>query len=142
MKKLSMLAIMASTITFVACGQKIDASKVPGAVKTSFAKTYGNAAVTWEKEKGNYEANFKQDGKSMSVILKPNGTMLESEVSIKVEELPAAVMSYMKEHYKGITVKEAAKITKADGTINYEAEIKGKDVVFDSNGKFLKEEKD
>jgi hypothetical protein len=35
-----------------------------------------------------------------------------------------------------------AKITKADGTVNYEAEVDGKDVIFNSIGKFLKEAKD
>ena len=57
-------------------------------------------------------------------------------------ELPEAVLSYVKEHYKGKVIKEGAKITKADGTVNYEAEVSGKDVIFDSNGKFIKEAKD
>jgi hypothetical protein len=48
----------------------------------------------------------------------------------------------MKQHYPGIAIGEAARITKANGETNYEAEIKGKDVVFDAKGKFLKEEKD
>ena len=66
----------------------------------------------------------------------------ESEMEIKVADLPATVQAYMKEHYKGKTVKEGAKITKADGTVNYEAALGGKDVIFDANGKFLKEMKD
>ena len=142
MKKLLMMGTMVSAIALGAIGQKIDAAKVPAAVKSSFEKNYAGNTATWEKEKGNYEASFKQDGKSMSVILTPKGTLVESEVSIKADELPASVLSYMKTHYKGVTVKEGAKITKANGTINYEAEVKGKDVVFDANGKFLKEEKD
>jgi hypothetical protein len=56
--------------------------------------------------------------------------------------LPATITSYMKEHYKGIAVKEASKITKANGEVNYEAGIKGKDVRFDANGKFIMESKD
>jgi len=51
-------------------------------------------------------------------------------------------MEYVKAHYKGATAKEAAKITKADGTVNYEAEVSKKDVIFDAKGKFIKEEKD
>jgi hypothetical protein len=39
-------------------------------------------------------------------------------------------------------VKETAKITKANGEVNYEVGIKGKDVLFDAKGKFLKEAKD
>ena len=142
MKKL-LIFIVVLTIGGFANGQKLDASKVPAVVKTSFAKQYtGITDVKWEMEDGAYEAGFRKDGKSMSAIFDPNGTFKESEVVIKITELPAGVLDYMKQHYKGITVKEAAKITKANGEVNYEAEIKGKDVVFDTNGKFIKEAKD
>ena len=61
---------------------------------------------------------------------------------MKVTELPANVLSYVKEHYKGKTIKEASKITKATGIVNYEAEVSGMDVIFDASGKFIKEMKD
>ncbi len=127
-------------IAAVATAQKSDA---PAAAKTAFAKAYPDVTnVKWEKEDGNYEASFEQKGNKLSVIYDAKGVMKESEVEIKASELPAAVTSYMQQHYKGVTVKGGAKITKADGTINYEAAVKGKDVVFDANGKFIKEEKD
>lgn len=132
-------------VVFITCSaqaQKMDASKVPAAVKTSFDKKYPGVTAKWELEDGAYEAGFKKDGQSMAATFKKDGTFMESEVSIKVTELPVKVMSYMKEHYKGITVKEGAKITKSGGEVNYEAEIKGKDVIFDANGKFIKEAKD
>lgn len=128
--------------TFTACGQKTDASKVPAAVKASFAKKFPGVTVRWEKENNQYEAGFKQNGKTMSALFETNGTLTETEMDIKASSLPAAVLSYIKEHYNGKVIKEAAKITKADGTVNYEAEVSGKDVIFDSNGKFLKEVKD
>ena len=137
-----MLAALAVFVTTSACAQKLDASKVPAAVKASCAKQYPGIAVTWEKEDGKYEASFKQNGNAISAMFEPNGTFTESEVDIKVAELPATVLAYVKEHYKGKTIKEGAKITKADGTVNYEAEVNGKDVIFDASGKFLKEMKD
>jgi len=70
------------------------------------------------------------------------GILKESEVSMPVSELPATVSEYLAKNYKGIPVKGAAKITKADGTVNLEAEIKGKDILFNTNGKFIKEVKD
>lgn len=124
------------------CAQKIDASKVPAPVKAAFTKDYPNISPKWEKENGKFEAGFKQHGSVMSILYEANGTMVESEIDIKVSDLPASVLAYVKEHYKGKTIKEGAKITKADGTINYEAEVGGKDVIFDANGKFLKEEKE
>jgi hypothetical protein len=48
----------------------------------------------------------------------------------------------MKKNYPGTKVEEAAKIVKANGDINYEAEVHHKDVIFDANGKFIKEAKD
>lgn len=56
--------------------------------------------------------------------------------------LPQNVQSYLKTHYKEAKVKEAAKIVKANGDINYEAKVNGKDVIFDDNGKFIKKTRD
>jgi len=142
MKKLITLLVMVVLIGCAACAQKLDASKVPAAVKAAFTKQYPGTAVKWEMEDGKYEASFKQNGSSMSVLYGANGTMTESEVDIKTTELPAAVLAYVKEHYKGKSIKEGAKITKADGTVNFEAEVDGKDVIFDASGKFIKEVKD
>ena len=142
MKKNIMMAVAALSVAFSASAQKLDASKVPAAVKASFAKQYPGAIAKWEKEDGKYEAGFKKDGNTMSALFETSGTMTESEVDIKVAALPAAVLAYVKENYKGKTIKEAAQITKADGTLTYEAEVNGKDVIFDANGKFIKEIKD
>ncbi len=141
MKKLLIMSSLVASIALPACAQKLEASKVPAAVKTAFTKKYPGAMAKWEKEAGNYEANFKQNGNNISAVFSPNGNFTESEMDIKVADLPANVLAYVKAHYKGKNIKEGAKITKADGTVNYEAEVNGKDVIFDDNGKFLKEVK-
>lgn len=116
---------------------------IPAAVKTAFTKAYPTATkVKYEKEDGNYEVSFVDKGNEISVIYDARGILKESEQELKISALPASVTAYMKEHYKGMPVKGAAKITKTDGSINYEAALKGKDVIFDANGKFLKEVKD
>lgn len=137
MKKLLLLAML--FIAFGTYAQKIDASKVPAAVKTSFAKQYPGATAKWEKEEGKFEAGFKLNGKKASAVFDTNGTMEESEIEMKSSDLPAPVLAHVKEHYKGKSIKEAAKITKSDGTVTYEAEVDGKDVMFDVSGKFIKE---
>jgi Putative beta-lactamase-inhibitor-like, PepSY-like len=141
MKKLLSLVALATAFGFSACAQKLDASKVPAAVKATFEKQYPGVSVKWEKEYGKYEAGFKQNGNTMSALYEANGTMTESEMDIKVSDLPASVLAYVKENYKDKKIKEGAKITKSDGTVNYEAEVDGKDVIFDAKGKFLKEMK-
>jgi len=138
MKKIFLAVAVLITVTVTA--QK---SGAPVAAKTAFAKAYPAATkVKWEKEDGNYEVSFVDKGNEMSAIYNADGVFQEIEHEMKVAELPAPVSAYMKEHYKGIVVKGAAKITKADGSINYEAAVKGKDVLFDINGKFIKEAKD
>ena len=139
MKRISWTVILIAAITSTSCAQKIDASKVPTAVKQAFAKAHPNVTVKWEKEDGKYEAGFKTGTLTISELYTAAGIMEETETDIEVSQLPAPVLTYVKENYKGKTIKEGAKIVKADGTIIYEAEVGGKDVLFDANGKFLKE---
>lgn len=123
--------------------QKIDPSKVPAAVKISFAKKYPDVdRVKWEKEGDGFEAGFKDNDHSMSALFAADGTLTESELTIPAASLPPSVQAYVKAHYKGNVIKEAAKITKASGEINYEAEVKGMDLIFDANGQYLRSEKD
>jgi len=137
MKKILLIVTVLASLSVMA--QK----DAPASAKSAFAKAYPNATkVKWEKEDGNFEVTFEDKGNEMSAIYSPNGVFMEIEHEMKVAELPASVSTYMKTHYKGVTVKGAAKITKADGSIMYEAALKGKDVLFDANGKFVKEAKD
>lgn len=142
MKKNLMIACFCLSFGISASAQKIKESEVPAAVKASFSKQYPGITAKWEKEDGNFEAGFKKDSKEMSAIYQANGMMMESELSIKESELPAAVLNYVKVNYKDKKIKESAKITKADGSINYEAEVDGKDLIFDSKGNFVGVSKD
>ena len=137
MKKLMMPALVVLVISSSACAQKLDASKVPAVVKQSFSKQYAGATAKWELEDGHYEAGFKHNGTEMSVLYDANGNMKESEVEIKVAELPANVLTYINAHYAVKKIKEAAKITDAKGIVKYEAEVGGNDLIFDANGNFL-----
>lgn len=133
------LLVLTVVFSVAVSAQKSDAT---AQAKAAFTKAYPKATkVVWENEDGNYEVSFEQNTKKMSVIYNPKGSLVESELEMNTSELPASVTAYMKEHYKGVALKGAAKITKADGSINYEAAIKGKDVLFDTNGKFIKEVK-
>ena len=142
MKKSILVAVVSITTALNACAQKLKESEVPATVKTSFSKQYPGITAKWEKEAGKYEAGFKAGEVNTSVLYDLNGTMVEIETEINVQSLPATVTTYIKENYKGKNIKEAAKITKADGSVNYEAEINGRDLIFDATGKFLKEVKD
>lgn len=125
-----------------ASAQKIKEKDVPPAVKNTFSKVYPQVKeAKWEKEGENYEAEFEQGRTESSVLIDSNGKILETEVEIAVQDLPATVKDYVQKTYNNASIKEAAKITNARGLITYEAEIKGKDLIFDANGSFIKEVK-
>jgi len=44
----------------------------------------------------------------------------------------------VKAHYPGAKITEAGKVTDAQGKTRYEAEVKGKDLLFDEKGEFVK----
>jgi hypothetical protein len=121
-----------------ASGQKSNA--IPEPVKHAMKKLYPSAQdIEWKEENGNYEAEFKGGGKKQSVLLDDKGSVLETEIEVPMSDLPKAALQYLEAHYKGQKVKETAMITDAKGIVTYEAEIKEKDLLFDSNGNFLKE---
>ncbi|HEY4060430.1 MAG TPA: PepSY-like domain-containing protein [Puia sp.] len=135
--------IIASVLTLVVFGsraQTLKPSDVPPAVRAGFGKKYPDATrVTWEKEKGNFEANWGgKSGEDNSVQYSPSAKFLEYARAIPAGDLPAAVSSYVKTHYKGQAIREAARVTDAAGRVTYAAEIKGKELIFDDKGSFLK----
>lgn len=116
---------------------------VPKTVKDALAKKYPEASkVTWEKENGNYEANWGgKSGEDHSVQFTPSGEFIEIVNAIPVSELPKNTIDYVKAHYKGAKITEAGKVTDAKGKTSYEAEVNRKDVIFNENGNFVKSEK-
>lgn len=114
------------------------AQSIPASAKSAFAKLHPQAtSVKWDKEDGDYEASFKENGKSMSVVMNGKGTLKETETDIAVSELPASVRDYVAKQMPGKKIKEAAIIVDASGK-KYEAEVGGKDLLFDMAGKPLK----
>lgn len=139
MKK-SIFVLAGLMISLVASAQKLKESEVPSLVKEAFQKSYKDPKdVEWEKEDANYEVEFETGKTDQSVVYDTNGNVLETEIEINVAELPSAAKDYMAKNYKEAKIKEVKKITQSAGAINYEVEIKGKDIVFDANGGFVKE---
>ena len=152
MKKLVTVALMVVGLSSMAFAQEKGEGKegkeekenkvmVPTAVKQAFEKQHAGVKAKWDNEDGKFEASFKKDKQDMSVLYNANGTMEEMEASIPVTEVPANIKAYITAHKLG-KIKEAAKITKANGTVEYEAEVKTGDALFDSKGNFIKIVKD
>jgi hypothetical protein len=120
--------------------QRVPGDKVPPAVKSALATKCPYAkGVTWEKEKGNFEANWGGKSKEdSSVLFTPDGGFVEMVVATPVSFLPSAINSYVKEHYPTSKITEAGKISWPGGKSGWEAEVKGKDLVFDERGGFIR----
>lgn len=124
---------------FLAFSRCSIASEIPAIVKASFTKAYPTVKnVKWNKENENYEASFDLNEDDCSVLFDAQGNIIETEIEIEASKLPKGVLEYIKEHYKK-SIREISKITDAKGIITYEVEIKGKDILFNSEGSFIKE---
>ncbi len=122
--------------------QSIPASDVPQNVLSSFAEKFPNAKVEkWQKEKNDYEAEFKRAGIEFSAVISADGKFMEMEQEIKTSELPPAIRQSCDKNFAGYKLHEASRITDAGGKVTYEAEMKeGKnhfDAIFDFEGNLL-----
>lgn len=132
--KILVVAVLLTGLVAQVKGQK----KAPAAAKAAFAKDHPSVtSPTWETERGNYEANWKQNGADHSALYTAGGKFVASEADIEVDRLPMAARTYIKEHLR-TKVKEASENVDDKGTVTYEADVKAKAYVFDQNGKFLK----
>ncbi|MBV4360444.1 PepSY-like domain-containing protein [Pinibacter aurantiacus] len=144
MKQYLIMAVAAMATLTVFSQEKTESKnvKAPAAAEAAFKKSFPAATkVKWEKEGANYEVNFLEGKKEMAAVYGETGNWIETEEEIAISALPASVDAYVKQQKKG-SIKEASKITKANGEINYEAEVNKQDLIFDKDGKFIKVEKD
>src|SRR6478609_9146364 len=132
MKKL-LFAGIALVITGNLSAQDLKSKDVPTPVKKALVSKYPQAAkVSWEKEKGNYEANWGgKSGEDNSVTFTSSGAFIEIVKAIPVSALPKTIAPYVAAHFKGEKIKEAGKVTDAAGKTFYEAEVKQGDLIFD-----------
>lgn len=113
-------------------------SSIPAVVKAKVISAYPKATnVKYEKEDKGFEAGFKNEGKEMSILMDVKGNILETETDISVSDLPKEVQEYLTKNFKGKKIKEAAEIIDARGMKKFEAEIGGKDYLFDEKGNLL-----
>ncbi|MCX6291643.1 MAG: hypothetical protein NT126_07745 [Bacteroidetes bacterium] len=142
MKK-AILTIAVLGITFFVQAQHVDESKVPAAVKKALYQKYPDQSdVKWEKEKGKYEASFNAAGIPTSVLINSTGSILEFEFVVSENELPREIFDYLSNTEPKQAIKKASIIKDAAGNKMFEAEVNGNDYIFDSNGKFIRKEKE
>lgn len=136
------MAIAFSTVLFAQTEEKTKKVTVPANVKEAFAKDFPEKKAKWEMEDGDYEAHLKINGSDASAIYDKKGHRKAVELTIATSELPTDVLEYVKKKYPTSKIVETAKTTDDKNAVTYEAAIgkNGKtfDLIFDSNGKFIK----
>ena len=147
MKNLIVVVVLIFGIVTISAQTKKEV-KVTEKAKACFAKHYPNVKeVKWGMEgKTEFEAEFKQNGEAISVVIDAEGNLKETETDISKSSLPKGVEEYVAKYHKGWKITEAAKIVDAKGNATFEAQIsKGKvnkDLIFNKAGKPVQESKE
>jgi hypothetical protein len=118
---------------------------VPAVVKGAFVKDFPAAKnAEWGMEDKDFEAEFQLNGVATSANYNKEGHRLETETTIKNDQLPKAALDYIGKNFPGSKITEAAKTIDDKNVTTFEAllEIKKESVavVFDASGKFLEKE--
>ena len=141
MKKYLTTIIIFFFLIAVTHAQELKTANVPKEIRSAFLAKYPQSTkfkVSWEKEKGNYEANWGgKSGEDNSALFTPTGSFIEIVKAISINQLPDNALAYIKKN--NVKITEAGLVTDAGRTVTYEAEMKGgKELVFDKNGNFIK----
>ena len=117
--------------------------ETPQAVQDAFEKKYpGENDPDWHKDSnGNFESHFKQDGESYRADFNPDGQWIETERSIKKDDLPKAVKNTIDKNYKELEITEIEEVYHHKKGKFYDVEFKqkgkNKDVEVDEKGRII-----
>ncbi|MEK7255649.1 MAG: PepSY-like domain-containing protein [Bacteroidota bacterium] len=134
MRVLFFLLFLVLSFTRCSLGQ------TPEAVKIAFAEKFpGVKSVKWGIDRNGYwEGNFKLEGKRVRSDFTTKGKWVETEMSIKYEDLPAAVKAVIEKQFNKKNIREVEKVANAEKGDFYDVEFKqGKtvtDIEFKEDG--------
>jgi putative PepSY-like beta-lactamase-inhibitor len=147
----TVLATLTMATVSLADEEKISVKELPKAVlravKEKFPKAEIKGAAKEEEDgKTTYEVMLKVKGRSVDVAMKADGTILEIEKEMAVDDLPKAVRKTLSAKYPNAKITKAEAVTKGeDGPVRYEVAITT-EVVLNAKGKIAgasaKEEED
>jgi hypothetical protein len=124
-------------------------SGCPDAVKQSIGKSYPDATMTackaeHEDRRDQFEVKLDNSGQKLEVDVAPDGTVLQTEVKIPPDQVPAKVMAAFATKYPGAKPTKAEKQVRTGKGTFYElafpAEPKKKEATFAEDGSFVEEE--
>ena len=134
------LGTLAMASVSLADEEKISVKELPKAVlkvvKEKFPKSEIKGAAKEEEDgKTTYEVMLSVKGRGVNVALKADGTVLEIEKEIDVDDLPKAVRETLSARYPKAKIAKAEAVTKGEGgPVSYEVAITT-EVVLSAKGK-------
>ncbi|MEJ1222706.1 PepSY-like domain-containing protein [Sediminicola sp. 1XM1-17] len=137
-----LMLLMLLGMLLISCESKAQ-DGVPKEVKASFQNKYpGEGDPDWHKDSnGNYESNFKKDGKHYRADFSPNGDWIETERSMDKGDLPEKVRDMIKDLYDDYEIVEVEEVDHHSKGLFYDVEFKHngdkKDVEFSPDGQVL-----
>ncbi|MCF8309376.1 MAG: PepSY-like domain-containing protein [Bacteroidales bacterium] len=147
MKALKITAIVSIVLMFALSGKaqdEMESPKVPDPVKKAFKTEKPKMNdVEWEKEGNYFAVEFKEEGVEKEMVYDAKGNVVSTETGIDTGSLMPSIKKYLEENYRDYEIEEAEKIEKK-GKTSFEVEVEANDeeieLLFDSNGQFIKEE--
>jgi hypothetical protein len=122
-----------------------ESGEIPDVVLKNFMAKYPNAnADKWEKEGDIFNVEFILDGQEYEAEFDNTGRWLETEMEIKIGDLPETIQTVLETKYSGYEIGEAEYVETADYGITYDVVVEKGDkeieIYFFSDGMILKEE--
>jgi len=119
-------------------GQDIPQKDVPSVVLNAASDAYPTATgMEWEKERGNYEAEFRVGAAEYKALITPSGTVLQAKHDITVAALPQAVQDAIARHHQNFHIEDAELLEKGEAQY-YQVELESgnreRKLVADLNG--------
>ena len=140
MKKITILFVFA-ICTIQGNAQKLATSEIPEAVISAFKAANPNITnAEWNKEKSGYKVRYIANKRPCTVCYTNSGTRVVHDSKVAIATLPPGVKTYLDKNFPGNAEKinKVLKMTKPDGTVNYDVEMSGTDYIFDAKGSYLK----
>ncbi len=118
--------------------QNLLPADVPEVVVKSFVKKNPKVEqVEWSKTGDFFKATFTDEDSGRSVYFDEAGKVKQSEMQVKVSQLPTPILKYVNDNHPTDVVKQSSKITTAKGKSTYLLKVKDSELVFDANGKYM-----
>jgi hypothetical protein len=145
---IAIVAIVVFSCSLPAYAQKVTKKNVPTVVISAFEKSYPSAKVKgyskeMEGDKVSYEIECMVGAVHHDVSYYADGSLVVDEASIKIAELPEAVMKAIQATYPKCRIQSSEKLTSGSG-VGYEVIVKsGKkihEMEFDASGKVVNTE--